>query len=307
MAVAIAKVIVLGASGDQGIPLVNALQRRGFTVTAGARRPDAMAGTPFPDLRVVHADITDSDSLSSAFAGQDALVMHLPFEFDRARAAAFGQAIATGARGSGLRKIVFNTSCFVADRDLDLSAHDGRRDIERALEQTGIPCVFIEPTVFMDNIIRAWTRPSIVNNGIFPYPAAPGLRISWIALSDVAEYMAAALETARADGRHVPVGGPEALTGHEVAARLSAELGREITFRSLDPDDFAATMSELVTGSRELRPGTPYAGMAKFYRFYNSQPESPLVVDPRETGKLIDVMPLRLSIWLRQWDWTRPI
>lgn len=303
---AIRKVIVLGASGDQGIPLVNSLQRRGFAVTAGARRPDAMANTPFPDLRTVHADITDSASLAAAFADQDALVMHLPFEFDRAKAAAMGATIAAGARGSGLQKIVFNTSCFVADHDLDLTAHDGRRDIERALEETGIPCVFIEPTVFMDNIIRVWTKPSIVNRGVFPYPAAPELKISWIALSDVAEYMAAALETDRADGQHVPVGGPEALTGDEVALRLSAEIGRTIQFRSLEPDDFAANMSELVTGSRELLPGTPYAGMAKFYSFYNNQPESPLVVDPRETAKLLDVEPLSMKVWLKQWDWTKP-
>ena len=301
------KVIVLGASGDQGIPLVNALQRRGFAVTAGARRADAMAGTPFPDLKTVHADITDSASLAAAFVGQDALVMHLPFEFDRAKAAAMGASIAAGARGSGLKKIVFNTSCFVADHDLDLTAHDGRRDIERALAETGIPCVFIEPTVFMDNIIRVWSKPSIVTRGIFAYPAAPGLRLSWIGLSDVAEYMAAALETNRADGQHVPVGGPEALTGDEVALRLSAEVGRRIEFRSLDPDDFAANMSELVTGSRELLPGTPYQGMAKFYRFYNTQPESPLVVDPRETAKLLDVQPLRMNVWLKQWDWTKPV
>lgn len=304
---AIRKVIVLGASGDQGIPLVNSLQRRGFAVTAGARRADAMANTPFPDLKMVHADITDSASLAAAFAGQDALVMHLPFEFDRAKAAAMGATIAAGARGSGLQKIVFNTSCFVADHDLDLTAHDGRRDIERALAETGIPCVFIEPTVFMDNIIRVWTKPSIVNRGVFPYPAAPELKISWIALSDVAEYMAAALETDRADGCHVPVGGPEALTGDEVALRLSAEVGKTIQFRSLEPDDFAANMSELVTGSRELLPGTPYAGMAKFYRFYNTQPQSPLVVDPRETAKLLDAEPLRMSVWLKQWDWTKPV
>ncbi len=257
-------------------------------------------------MKRVHADITDSASLAAAFAGQDALVMHLPFEFDRAKAAAMGASIAAGARGSGLQKIVFNTSCFVADHDLDLTAHDGRRDIERALAETGIPCVFIEPTVFMDNIIRVWSKPSIVSRGIFAYPAAPGLKISWIALSDVAEYMAAALETNRADGQHVPVGGPEALTGDEVALRLSTEVGRRIEFRSLDPDDFAANMSELVTGSRELLPGTPYQGMAKFYSFYNTQAQSPLVVDPRETAKLLDVHPLRMNVWLKQWDWTKP-
>lgn len=304
---AIDNVIVFGASADQGIPLVNALQRRGFKVCAGARRADAMAETPFPDLKVVPADITDSASLERAFAGQDALAMHLPFEFDRDKAAAFGKTIAAGASNSGLQKIVFNTSCFVADHDLDLTAHDGRRDIEQALADTGIPCVFIEPTVFMDNIIRVWSKPSIVNRGIFAYPADETLKISWIGLSDVAEYMASALETDRANGKHVPVGGPEALVGAEVADRLSAEVGRKIEFRSLDPDDFAANMSELVTGSRELLPGTPYAGMAKFYRFYNTQPQSPLMVDPRDTARLLDIVPLTMHDWLKQWDWTKPV
>jgi uncharacterized protein YbjT (DUF2867 family) len=304
--VTISRVIVLGASADQGIPLVRSLLRRGFQVTAGARRADAMAATPFPDLAVVHADITDSRTLEAAFAGQDALVMHLPFEFDRDKAALMGRTIAAGARNSSLKKIVFNTSCFVADRDLDLSAHDGRRDIEAALSSTGIASVFIEPTVFMDNIIRVWTKPSIVNRGIFAYPAAPGLKISWIALQDVAEYMAAALETDKADGHHVAVGGPEPLTGDEVAERLCAATGRPITFRSLDPADFAANMSELVSGTREVTPGTPYAGMAKFYAYYNAQPVSPLVVDPAATRRLIDVAPMPMHDWLKQWDWSKP-
>lgn len=66
-------------------------------------------------------------------------------------------------------------------------------------------------------------------------------------------------------------------------------------------------MSELVTGSRELLPGTPYAGMAKFYSFYNSQAESPLVVDPAETGKLLDVIPMPMREWLKRWDWSKPV
>ena len=91
---AIEKVCVLGAPADQGLPLVAALLDKGFAVAAGVRRADAMAGTPFPDLPTVHADITNADSMAQAFAGQDAAAFHLPFEFDRARAASFGRAIA---------------------------------------------------------------------------------------------------------------------------------------------------------------------------------------------------------------------
>jgi NAD(P)H dehydrogenase (quinone) len=136
-------VLVLGASADQGVPLVRALLAAGHEVTAGARRADAMATTPFPDLPTVHADIGDSASLAAAFAGQDALAFHLPFEFDRARAAAYGRAIGTAAKAAGIRDIIFNTACFVANHDLGLSAHDGRRDIEAALEASGARCCFV--------------------------------------------------------------------------------------------------------------------------------------------------------------------
>lgn len=300
----IEKVLVLGAPADQGQPLVQALLDRGYAVTAGVRRPDAMQGTPFPDLPTVQADITDARSMAAALQGHDAAAFHLPFEFDRERAAGFGKAIAAGAKDAGIKKIVFNTACFVADHDLDLSAHDGRRDIERALEDTGIPCVFIEPVVFMDNMYRIWTRPLIMRDGVFAYPAKADLKISWVCIDDVARAMVAALSTDRADGRHVPLGGPEVLTGDEVAERLTVALKRPVRFQSLAPDEFAARMSELVTGSREIEPESIYHGMAAFYRWYNAQPQSPLVVDPADVRALLGVEPTSLIDWARGLDWS---
>ena len=297
------KVCVLGAPADQGQPLVASLLAEGFAVTAGVRRADAMADTPWPDLPAVHADITDAHAMASAFAGQDAAAFHLPFEFDRERAASFGAAIAEGARRAELKKIVFNTACYVADRDLDLSAHDGRRDIERALEETGIPCVFIEPTVFMDNQYRLWTRPLIMRDGIFAYPAGPTLKINWVCLEDVAQAMTRSLMTNAADGMHVPLGGPEALVGDEVAANLTEAIGKPIRFQSLAPEEFAARMSELVTGSREVQPLSIYDGMAKFYAFYNNQPTSPLLVDPQDARDLLGMQHTSHLDWAKSKDW----
>lgn len=299
----IEKICVLGAPADQGQPLVTQLLEAGFTVTAGVRRDDALADTPFPDLATVRADITDADAMVHAFTGQDAAAFHLPFEFDRARAASFGRAIAEGAVRAGLKKIVFNTACFVADHDLDLSAHDGRRDIERALEATGIPCVFIEPTVFMDNQYRIWTRPLIMRDGVFAYPAKPDLKINWVCLEDVAQAMVRALQTDAADGQHVPIGGPEALVGDEVAANLAAVLNRPVRFQSLAPEEFAARMSELVTGSREVQPLSIYDGMAKFYGFYNSQAMSPLVVDPQKAREMLGMQHTSHADWAGSKDW----
>jgi uncharacterized protein YbjT (DUF2867 family) len=277
--VTIRKICVLGAPADQGQPLVTELLAHGFDVTAGVRRANAMADTPFPDLPTVFADITDADAMAKAFVGQDAAAFHLPFEFDRDKAAHFGRQIAEGARRAGLKKIIFNTACYVAGHDLDLSAHDGRRDIERALEETGIPCVFIEPTVFMDNQYRMWNRPLIMREGIFAYPAKPDLLINWVCLKDVAQAMRRALQTDAADGR------------------------RNVRFESLAPEEFAARMSAMVTGSREVTPLSIYDGMAKFYAFYNAEATSPLRVNPHSARDLLGMAPTRHLDWAKRQDW----
>jgi len=263
-----------------------------------------MAATPHPDVPEVAADLYDVASLTAAFKGQDALAMHLPFEFDRDRAATMGRNIAAAARAAGLQKIVFNTSCFVADHDLDLSAHDGRRDIERAIHDSGVPYVIIEPMVFMDNITRIWSRPAIVNSGIFAYPAAETLKISWVCLEDVAAYMVSALLHEDLIADRIAVGGPEALVGAEVAERLSAAAGRSVRFQSLSPDEFAARMSELVTGSREVQPASIYDGMAKFYRWYNDQPVSPVSLDTVPAARLLGVTPTPFAEWATRQDWS---
>lgn len=298
------KVVLLGAPADQGIPLLGALKRRGLQLTAAVRRMEAMANTRHSDVPTVYADIFDRHSLVQAFQGQDALAMHLPFEFDRERAAIMGENIADAARIAGLRKIVFNTSCYVADKDLRLSAHDGRRDIIAAITASGVPYVIIEPMVFMENIIRPWALPAIVNSGIFAYPAKPDLRINWVSLYDVANYMVSALCHEDLIGDRIAVGGPEALVGDEVAAYLSQAVGRPVRFQSLTPDEFASAMSLLVTGSAEVEPASIYDGMAKFYRWYNEQPISPLAMDAMPAARLLGVIPTRFANWAKQQNWT---
>lgn len=302
---AIRKVLVLGATGDQGLPLLHRLLEEGFQPTAGVRRADALQDTPFAAIPVTPADIEDEESLVRAFEGQDALAMHLPFEFDRERAAAYGRRIGSAARRAGLGKIVFNTSCYVADHDLSLSAHDGRRDIERFIAESGVPYVVVRPVVFMDNMIRVWSKPSIVHNDIFAYPAKETLRISWICLEDVAAFMTCALRRDDLVAERVLVGGPEALVGAEVAERLSAAAGRTIRFQSLTPDAFASRMSLLVTGSAEVEPHGIYDRMAQFYRWYNAQPTSPLAVRMDEALAKLPISRTPLIDWARRQDWTK--
>jgi len=300
------RILVLGATGDQGHPLLTRLIAAGISPVAALRNPKALAGTEFADVETVAADIYDEASMIAAAAGMDGIAAHLPFVFDRAKAQQMGANIAAAGRANGLKRIVFHTSCHIADEDIGSPAMDGRRDIIAAIAGSGCEWAIIESRVFMDNMIRSWNKPSIVNNGIFAYPAKPDLKISWICLDDVAAFMVEALANLELPSGRYRVGGPEALVGDEVAAVLSRASGRPITFKSLTPDAFASAMSLLVTGSPDVQPLSIYDGMAAFYRWYNAQAQSPLVVDPAEMAQHFAHRPASLATWAARQNWNDP-
>lgn len=273
---------------------------------AALRNPSALANTPFADVETISADLYDEQSLIAAAQGMDAIAMHLPFVFDLEKAAQLGANIAAAAKASSVRKIVFNTSCYVADEDIGNPAHDGRRAIEQAIIDSGVSYAIFETKVFMDNMIRSWNKPSIVNSSIFAYPAKPDLKISWICLDDVATFMVEALQNDDLPSGRYAIGGPQALVGDEVAAILSEVIGKPVTFKSLSPDDFASAMSLLVTGSATVQPESIYSGMASFYSFYNEQPVSPLIADTEEMAKYFKTRPTPLAQWAARQDWTDP-
>ena len=67
------KIVVFGATGRTGLPLVGQALERGYEVTAFARTPSKVPMS-HERLRVVEGDVTDAEAVSGAVAGQDAVV-----------------------------------------------------------------------------------------------------------------------------------------------------------------------------------------------------------------------------------------
>jgi uncharacterized protein YbjT (DUF2867 family) len=231
--------------------------------------------------------------------GHEGLAFHLPFVHEADRALKMGEAVASAARTAGVRRAVFNTSCYVDDHDIGIGAHDGRRAIEAVMRESGVAFTSIRPMVFMDNLGRPWLKPAIVRDGVFAYPASRELRIAWIAIADIAAAMTTALARDDLAGAHIRLGGPEALVGDEVAARLEAAIGRPVRFSSIAPQQFADEMVKLVGRHGPLASRLPYDGMAKLYAWYNAQPASPLV--PPKDAVLSATT--TLEAWARQQVW----
>ena len=299
------KILVYGATGDQGLPLIDELLKNGYKVRAASRNPNDFNAYNPGDVEAVKADLFDIESLRNISKGIDGIAMNLPFVFDKEIAKTWGENITRSGYDAGIKKIVFNTSCYVAPDDNGLAAHDGRRAIEKAMEESGMEYVVIRSMVFMDNLTRFWSKPSITNNNTFAYPCSPELKISWVCLEDVAKFMVASLSSSSMKADKIYVGGPEILLGKEVAERFSRALGREIIFKSLQPQNFAGAMSKLVTGSEVYEDQSIYGGMAAFYSWYNQQNPSPLAVDMNPLYKSLNLKPTYFEDWIKSHNWDK--
>lgn len=299
------KILVYGATGDQGLPLIDELLKNGYKVRAASRNPDDFNAYNPNDVEAVKADLFDIESLRNVSKDIDGIAMNLPFVFDKEIAKTWGENITKAGSDEGIKKIVFNTSCYVAPNDNGLAAHDGRRAIEKAMEESGMEYVVIRSMVFMDNLTRFWSKPSITNNNIFAYPCSPELKISWVCLEDVAKFMVASLSSSSLKADKIYVGGPEILLGNEVAEKFSKTLGREIQFKSLEPQNFAGAMSKLVTGSEIYEDQSIYGGMAAFYSWYNQQNPSPLAVDMNPLYKSLNLKPTYFEDWIKSHNWDK--
>ncbi|MFA7555624.1 MAG: NmrA family NAD(P)-binding protein [Spongiibacteraceae bacterium] len=297
-------ILVYGATGDQGYPLMKHLREAGLQIKAASRKPDSLQNTEFADVETVYADFGDLESLINASQGIDGIAMNLPFLFDVEKVRNIAANIVAAASKAGVRKIVFNTSCVVMDEDIGISAHDGRRAIEAEIEKSGLEYAVIRSTVFMDNLTRRWAKPSIVKKDMISYPAAETLKVSWVCLDDIAKCMVAALINDKVKQEKILVGGPQALTGPELADILTEQTGRKISYNSLTPDTFASAMSKLVTGSGYVAPNSVYSGMAQFYNWYNTQDTSPLIADNTFVKEVLGVSLTPFAEWSKRISWS---
>ena len=140
------KILVYGATGDQGLPLIDELLKNGYKVRAASRNPDDFKAYDHKDVETVKADLFDIESLRTVSRDIDGITMNLPFVFDKKIAQLWGENITKAGAEAGIKKIVFNTSCYVAPTDNGLAAHDGRRAIEKAMEESGMDYVAVSYT-----------------------------------------------------------------------------------------------------------------------------------------------------------------
>jgi uncharacterized protein YbjT (DUF2867 family) len=215
-------IVVTGATGNVGRPLVSELAAAGVRVRAVTRTPET-AG--FPD------GVEAVGSAVDALTGASAVFLN-----SRALGADLAEVVALAKR-SGVTKLVA-LSAINADDDFSRQPSRFRGDRNKEVEQlavdSGLAWVSLRPAVFASNFVGMWSaqvRAGDVVGG--PYAAASAAPI---VETDIAAVAARALLTDELVGQRIPLTGPQAFTNSELVAVIGTVLGRPLRYVEVPPD-----------------------------------------------------------------------
>ncbi|UMB69833.1 NmrA family NAD(P)-binding protein [Mycobacterium paraterrae] len=215
-------IVVTGATGNVGRPLVSLLAAAGARVRAITRTPGTAA---FPaGVEAVSAAVDALPGASAVFLNSRALGDDLAN-------------VVAAARRSGVTKLVA-LSAINADDDVarqpSRARGDRNKEVEQLCVESGLAWVSLRPTVFATNFVGMWSaqiRAGDVVGG--PYAAASSAPI---VEADIAAVAARALLTDELVGQRIPLTGPQALTNAEMVDVIAGALGRPLRYVEAPPE-----------------------------------------------------------------------
>ena len=209
-------ILVTGSTGTIGKEVVRALRARGATVRAAVRNDEG------GDASTVKLEWADPASIRAALEGVERAFLLTPFSEQQAE---HGRAFVRAAKQAGLRQLV-KLSVIGADAEPGIRLGRWHREVERELEDSGVPFTILRPTNFMNNFL-GYYPPDASGTLALPWGDA---KVSFVAPSDVGEVAATVLGSDAHLGRVYTPTGPDALSGSEIAALLASAAGRKITY-----------------------------------------------------------------------------
>ncbi len=215
------KVLVCAAGGNVGSATVTALQAAGIGLRAGDRDP-ARLRDRFDGVEVVALDFGDPTTFGPAVEGCDAVFLLRPPPVSRMGPTL--NALLDVAAAHGVTHVVFSS---VAGAETNKIVPHHR--VETHLQAGSVPWTILRPGFFSSNLADAYRRDIVEDDRVF-VPARDG-RVAFIDPRDIGA-VAAAVFVAPGDhvGQAYTLTGPEAVTFDQVAATLTAELGRPIRY-----------------------------------------------------------------------------
>lgn len=222
-------ILITGATGKTGTPVIEQLLERGYPVRAFVRRLDQRSQR-LSELgaEVVKGDFMDLESLRQGMKGIKRVYFCYP-PLDGLLEATTNVAIA--AREEGIEALV-NMSQLPAREYAKSPLSLEHWQAEQVLDWANIGASHINPTFFAEDLYL-FTGQSIATEGKMYLPFGEGKHAP-VAASDIAQVVVGILEDPKPHvGQRYVITGPKNMTLVEIAEVLSTALGKPIEYVNL--------------------------------------------------------------------------
>jgi NAD(P)H dehydrogenase (quinone) len=233
-------VLVTGSTGKIGSQLVPRLVAyEGIAVRALARNAEKAAPLAAAGAELALAAFEDAPAIRAAVDGADILVLITPATPNAADQAGL---VLEAAKAAGVRKIV-RVSVFKAgvDGPTDVTRLHGRTDAE--IQASGLRYVILRPPFFMQNLFFTAVTSIASVGGLF-FGTGDG-KIGMLDVRDIVDCAEQSVVRDTYDNQIFTLTGPEAISFHDIASRLTAILERPIQYVPVPPESVEQSIRAL--------------------------------------------------------------
>jgi uncharacterized protein YbjT (DUF2867 family) len=231
-------VVVIGGTGMLGGQVVTELLARGKPVRAVVRPASDATRLEQAGVEIARGDMMDPESLLQAMDGADAVIStaagytrHSKGDTDEIDKIG-NRNLAEAASRAGVRRFVL-TSILTCDQTPQVPHFWHKKLAEDRLEELGVPFVALRPGAFLDLITRMGGDPFAKRQ--LMWFGDPTIPLSFVLTSDLAGYLADAVDAPGVDGQRIDIGWDRPVSIQEIAQISGRLLGDEINVMGTIP------------------------------------------------------------------------
>jgi uncharacterized protein YbjT (DUF2867 family) len=222
------RVLVVGATGQLGGVITRKLIASGAKVRALARNREALARLA-PGAEIAPVDLRDLPKLTEACRGIEQIVATAnnnmgkgPTSPSRIDLSGY-QNLCAAARNTAVRRLIYVSYRGVA-QDAPVDIFRIKWYIEDAIRRSGVPCVMLRPTAFMDVWIDQILAKGIREKGVATIFGDGNTVANYIAVDDVAQFAVKILSHTEVVNQAVEAGGPSNVSQNDLATLVERRL-----------------------------------------------------------------------------------
>lgn len=190
---------------------------------------------------IANIDYTRPETIADALNNVDRLFLRIPPFVEMVD---ISSSFIKEAKKNGVKFIV-KLSTMGADLQPGYTSGRLHRQVEKIIEESGIPFAFLRPNSFMQSFLTRSSQ-TLKNQNAFYLPAGDG-KISFVDARDVAAVVVEVLTKNGSQHKNkvYDITGPEALSHSQVAEILSKETGRRISYVDISEEDARNRMKKM--------------------------------------------------------------